>query len=130
MKEALKLVLGGTGKTGRRVAQGLQARGLGVRIGSRAAVPGFDWDDARTWPAALEGVDAVYIAYHPDLAAPGAPAAIQAFKTVISAASGPALPSGGITGWAFFSSRRIRRLCSILPATRIAPCSPPCRTNA
>lgn len=79
MKEALKLVLGGTGKTGRRVAQGLQARGLGVRIGSRAAVPGFDWDDARTWPAALEGVDAVYIAYHPDLAAPGAPAAIQAF---------------------------------------------------
>ena len=52
MKEALKLVLGGTGKTGRRVAQGLQARGLGVRIGSRAAVPAFDWDDARTWPAA------------------------------------------------------------------------------
>src|SRR5437868_4306255 len=79
MKEALNLVLGGTGKTGRRVAQGLEARGLGVRIGSRAAVPGFDWDDARTWPAALEGVDAVYIAYHPDLAVPGAPAAIQAF---------------------------------------------------
>ena len=79
MKEALKLVLGGTGKTGRRVVQGLEARGFGVRIGSRAAVPGFDWDDARTWAAALEGVDAVYIAYYPDLAVPGAPAAIQVF---------------------------------------------------
>ena len=79
MKQGLKLVLGGTGKTGRRVAQRLRARGLDVRIGSRGAQPGFDWDDTRTWPAALEGVDAVYIAYYPDLAVPGAPAAIQAF---------------------------------------------------
>ncbi len=79
MKKALKLVLGGTGKTGRRVARGLRARGLELRIGSRAALPGFDWNDARTWPAVLEGVDAAYIAYHPDLAVPGASAAIRAF---------------------------------------------------
>ncbi|MDM0034460.1 NmrA family transcriptional regulator [Variovorax sp. J22P271] len=79
MTNTLTLVLGGTGKTGHRVAQGLRARGLGVRIGSRAAVPAFDWEAQGGWPAVLEGVAAVYIAYHPDLAVPGAPAAIQAF---------------------------------------------------
>ncbi|MEJ6783509.1 NAD(P)H-binding protein [Aminobacter sp. Piv2-1] len=66
------LILGGTGKTGRRVAERLAARGLPVRIGSRAASPAFDWDDRSTWVATLQGVRAVYIAYHPDLAAPGA----------------------------------------------------------
>lgn len=77
VKEAVKLVLGGTGKTGRRVAQGLQDRGLEVRIGSRSAAPGFDWDDPRGWPAVLDGVEGVYISYYPDLAVPGAPAAIE-----------------------------------------------------
>ncbi|MDM0026310.1 NAD(P)H-binding protein [Variovorax saccharolyticus] len=79
MKQGLKLVLGGTGKSGRRVAQGLRARGFELRIGSRGAQPGFDWNDAGTWPAVLDGVDAVYIAYYPDLAVPGASAAIRAF---------------------------------------------------
>jgi uncharacterized protein YbjT (DUF2867 family) len=36
------LVLGGTGKTGRRVAERLAARGLPVRIGSRSGRPPFD----------------------------------------------------------------------------------------
>lgn len=66
------LVLGGTGKTGRRVAAQLQARGLPVRIGSRSGAPRFDWLDRSTWDAALSGAGAAYIAYHPDLAAPGA----------------------------------------------------------
>ena len=66
------LILGGTGKTGRRVAERLAARGLPVRIGSRAAAPAFDWDDRSSWPAALDGVRAAYIAYQPDLAVPGA----------------------------------------------------------
>lgn len=74
------LVLGGTGKTGRRVAHRLQARGRPVRIGSRAGDPPFDWADAASWPAAVRGVDSVYIAYHPDLAAPGASDAIRAFS--------------------------------------------------
>ena len=39
------LVLGGTGKTGRRVAERLTARGLAVRIGSRSGAPPFDWED-------------------------------------------------------------------------------------
>src|SRR5262245_66467186 len=52
------LVLGGTGKTGRRVAQRLRARGTPVRIGSRSARPAFDWEDDSTWSLAVDGVRA------------------------------------------------------------------------
>lgn len=79
MTAKITLVLGGTGKTGRRIAEHLAARKVPVRIGSRSATPSFDWDDRGTWPAALADVDAIYISYHPDLAAPGATAAIGAF---------------------------------------------------
>ena len=37
----LTLVLGGTGKTGRRVADRLKAQGKNVRIGSRSATPSW-----------------------------------------------------------------------------------------
>ena len=73
------LILGGTGKTGRRIAEQLSARKVPVRIGSRSATPSFDWENRSTWPAALASVDAVYISYYPDLAAPGATDAIGAF---------------------------------------------------
>ncbi|MFD5872247.1 NAD(P)H-binding protein [Streptomyces sp. NPDC060322] len=75
----LTLVLGGTGKTGRRVVRQLTGRGHVVRIGSRSAGVPFDWNDSTTWQPALAGVDAVYISYQPDLAVPGAPEAIGAF---------------------------------------------------
>lgn len=78
-KKDLTLVLGGTGKTGRRVAERLTAKGQNVRIGSRSAVPSFDWDNEKGWDAALKGVTAAYITYAPDLAMPGAQDAIQAF---------------------------------------------------
>ncbi|MEM9077542.1 MAG: NAD(P)H-binding protein [Bacteroidota bacterium] len=71
------LVLGGTGKTGRRVVEQLQQRGYKVRIGSRGATPKFDWEDTSTWSAALEGIDSVYVTYQPDLAVPGAKEAIE-----------------------------------------------------
>lgn len=67
------LIAGGTGKTGRRVAQRLSARGLPVRIGSRSSEPPFDWEDPASWGPALQGVDSAYLAYAPDLAFPGAP---------------------------------------------------------
>ena len=73
------LVLGGTGKTGRKVVEKLQNLNADVRIGSRSASPAFDWDDELTWNAALEGIDQVYITFQPDLASPGAPAKISAF---------------------------------------------------
>ncbi|GIH99556.1 NmrA family NAD(P)-binding protein [Planobispora takensis] len=66
------LVIGSTGKTGRRVAARLRARGLAVREGSRSANPPFDWNDRATWEPALRGVDAAYVTYQPDLAFPGA----------------------------------------------------------
>jgi len=72
------LVLGGTGKTGRRVAAGLRASGLSVRIGSRGGTPPFDWNDESGWDACLHGMDAAYVSYAPDLAMPGASDAIQA----------------------------------------------------
>jgi uncharacterized protein YbjT (DUF2867 family) len=71
------LVLGGNGKTGRRVIRQLEERGLPVRIGSRTADPAFDWNDPSGWDEVLEGVSSIYIAYHPDLAAPGAAEAIE-----------------------------------------------------
>lgn len=74
------LVLGGTGKTGRRVVQRLEAAGLPVRIGSRSASPAFDWQDPSGWDQILEGVEAVYVSFYPDLAVPGAPAVIEAFS--------------------------------------------------
>ncbi len=72
------LVLGATGKTGRRVVERLQARGVEVRAGSRSSQPPFDWEDASTSGPALEGVSAVYVSYFPDLAVPGAPEAVGA----------------------------------------------------
>jgi uncharacterized protein YbjT (DUF2867 family) len=76
--QAPTLVLGATGKTGGRVVQRLQARGIPVRAGSRSGEPRFDWEDRSTWEPVLRGARAAYIAFHPDLAVPGAAAVIEA----------------------------------------------------
>ena len=73
------LVTGGSGKTGRRIVARLEARGVPTRVGSRSADLPFDWHDSSTWAPALRGVTAVYIAYYPDLAVPGAADTIQSF---------------------------------------------------
>lgn len=73
------LILGATGKTGRRIAERLLTAGHSVRLGSRSATPPFDWEDRSTWAAALDGVKAAYISFQPDLAVPGALETIQAF---------------------------------------------------
>jgi uncharacterized protein YbjT (DUF2867 family) len=87
MNNELILILGGTGKTGRRVAERLEALGRRVRIGSRSGSPAFDWQDRSTWPPALDGVGAVYLTYYPDLAVPGAVDATRAFAE-LAVASG------------------------------------------
>ncbi|MEU1470479.1 NmrA family transcriptional regulator [Streptomyces sp. NPDC005761] len=76
------LVTSGTGKTGRRVVERLAARGVPVRAGSRRGEVPFDWTDPSGWEAALSGADAAYVAYYPDLAAPGAPEAMTAFGQI------------------------------------------------
>ncbi len=71
------LVIGGTGKTGRRVVEQLRNRGFEPRIGSRNASPSFDWDNKDTWVNSLTGIEKMYVTYYPDLAVPGAKEAIQ-----------------------------------------------------
>ncbi|MFZ3494525.1 NAD(P)H-binding protein [Streptomyces sp. 5.8] len=73
------LVIGGTGKTGRRVAEKLTALGRPVRVGSRSGEPAFDWNEPESWGPALEGVDRVYVTYYPDLGFPGAAEHVGAF---------------------------------------------------
>jgi uncharacterized protein YbjT (DUF2867 family) len=79
LMEKPTLVLGATGKTGRRIVERLKARGIPVRVGSRSGEPPFDWEDRATWAPALNGVRAVYVSYYPDLAIPGAVEATRAF---------------------------------------------------
>jgi uncharacterized protein YbjT (DUF2867 family) len=58
------LVLGATGKSGRRLVPRLAARGASVRAASRRPGDGqvlFDWDRPETHHAALTGADAVYL---------------------------------------------------------------------
>lgn len=63
------LILGGTGKTGRRIARQLADAGHTARTAARTpgiAAPGiesirFDWDDPTSWGPALSGVDGVYV---------------------------------------------------------------------
>ncbi len=85
------LVLGGTGKTGRRVAERLEARGLPVRIGSRSGQPPFDWEDRSTWAPALDGVKAAYVSYYPDLAVPGAAETVGSFAELAAKGGVPRL---------------------------------------
>jgi uncharacterized protein YbjT (DUF2867 family) len=81
------LVLGSTGKTGRRIAERLAARNLPVRHGSRSATRPFDWNHPSTWVPVLEGVKAVYVCYYPDLSVAGATNTIQSF-TDLAVSSG------------------------------------------
>jgi uncharacterized protein YbjT (DUF2867 family) len=74
--EKTTLVLGGTGKTGRRVVERLEARGVPTRVGSRSGEPPFDWEDRSTWAPALRGAEAAYVSYYPDLSLPGAVEAV------------------------------------------------------
>ena len=77
--EGITLVLGGSGKTGRRVVQRLKSRGVPTRAASRSSIPSFDWNVPQDWDAVLDGVTSVYISYSPDLAIPGATDSIQQF---------------------------------------------------
>jgi uncharacterized protein YbjT (DUF2867 family) len=79
MNSTTTLVIGGTGKTGRRVAQRLALANRPVRIGSRGAEVAFDWDRRKTWEPALRGVHAAYVTFQPDLAVPGALDTVTAF---------------------------------------------------
>ena len=82
----LTLVIGSSGKTGSRIAKRLAKAGRAVRLGSRSANTPFEWNNPSGWPAVLEGVKAVYIAYYPDLAVAEAPGHISQLMDACKAA--------------------------------------------
>ena len=81
MKQSPILIIG-TGKTGARVNQRLQALGYTTRPVSRSTNPSFDWDNPATWRSAIAGTRAAYVTYQPDLAVPNAEPAIKEFVRV------------------------------------------------
>jgi uncharacterized protein YbjT (DUF2867 family) len=84
------LVLGGTGKTGRRIVERLAARGIPTRVGARSGEPPFDWDDRDTWAPALQGVGSVYVSHYLD-ALPGAAEVMGSFAELAVANGIPRL---------------------------------------
>lgn len=79
------LVIGGSGKTGRRVVERLKALGHNVHGVSRSSSPSFDWNDDSNWNKVLAGVKALYVTYHPDLSVPGASNHIRTLLTIAKA---------------------------------------------
>jgi uncharacterized protein YbjT (DUF2867 family) len=80
MSEDVLLVLGATGKTGRRVTARLRAVGKTVRAASRSGEARFDWADPSTWDDLVQGVSAVYVI------APGVPGPTHEFVPLAVAA--------------------------------------------
>ena len=73
------LVLPGAGNTGRRVARLLTEAGVPIRALSRSTRSAFDWTHPADCPAILSGARAAYLAYVPDIAAPGSADALGEF---------------------------------------------------
>ncbi|MCX5388745.1 NAD(P)H-binding protein [Streptomyces sp. NBC_00094] len=96
MKKQPILVLGGTGKTGRRVVSRLQQGGHEVRAASRRGKgpAHFDWNDENTWEPVLEGVGAAYLV---DSMADDAATSLSAF--------GKLAASGGVERLVLLSHR-------------------------
>jgi uncharacterized protein YbjT (DUF2867 family) len=76
------LVIGATGKTGRRVLQRLNERTIPALGVSFSSTPSFDWNNKATWEAVLNNITSVYISYYPDLAIPGAVDAVAQFSNL------------------------------------------------
>src|SRR5262249_58450110 len=64
------VVLGGTGKTGRRVAERLQARGIPTRGARRSGGRPFASEGRSTWGPTLQRASAAEEAFLPDSGAP------------------------------------------------------------
>jgi len=82
MKQSPILIIGKNGKTGARVNARLQALGYETRAVGRSSDPSFDWENSKSWRAAISGTRAAYVTYQPDLAVPDAEAAIKEFLAV------------------------------------------------
>jgi uncharacterized protein YbjT (DUF2867 family) len=79
MQHSEIILVGGSGKTGRRIAERLSGRGIKMRFVSRSSDRLFDWNNRQTWADALAGARSAYVTFQPDLAVEWAPDAIAAF---------------------------------------------------
>lgn len=86
MSNAPILVIGASGKVGRRVAANLATAGHQVRPAGRHTALPFDWQDRSNWPSHFAGVETAYVSYYPDLTAPTAAADIAALVQVAKSA--------------------------------------------
>ncbi|MDP5201686.1 NmrA family NAD(P)-binding protein [Flavobacterium sp. DG2-3] len=81
MKTTKILLIGGNGKTGKRVAQLLNEKeNIEITIASRSGNPSFDWEKPETWAEILKDINAIYLTFQPDLAVPSAPEIIKQFS--------------------------------------------------
>jgi uncharacterized protein YbjT (DUF2867 family) len=80
MSNHTTLVLGATGKTGRRIVARLRLHGTPVRAASRSSLTRFDWSDPGSWDAALQGIAVAYVV------APGVPGPVHEFVAHAEAA--------------------------------------------
>lgn len=95
------LVLGATGKTGRRVVPRLREKGFEVRAASRSGEVRFDWGDRGSWADVVRGASAVY------LVAPEEPDLAEAFVKEAAAA--------GVGRFVVLSGRGIDKAGEALP---------------
>ncbi len=110
------LVVGATGRTGRRVAARLRLRGIPVRAASRSSQVHFDWAQPAGWDAVLHGIYAAYVV------PPPVPGPVSAFAARAAACNSPRLVllSGrGADGWG--GSMFGRNMVSAEEAVRGAP---------
>jgi uncharacterized protein YbjT (DUF2867 family) len=118
----LTLVVGGTGKTGRRVVDRLRAQGRSVRVGSRSGAPPFDWEDRATWAPAVAGATGAYVSYFPDLAVPGAAEAVAEVARLAAEAGVQRLVL--LSGRGEEEAQRAERLVrDAFPAATVVRCS-------
>jgi uncharacterized protein YbjT (DUF2867 family) len=118
----LSLVVGGTGKTGRRVVDRLRAQGRSVRVGSRSGAPPFDWEDRATWAPAVAGATGAYVSYFPDLAVPGAAEAVAEVARLAAEADMQRLVL--LSGRGEEEAQRAERLVrDAFPAATVVRCS-------
>jgi uncharacterized protein YbjT (DUF2867 family) len=80
------LIIGASGKVGRRVVANLATMGRAIRPAGRGTMLPFDWQDRSNWAEHFAGVETAFVAYYPDLAAPQGADDIAALVSVAQAA--------------------------------------------
>ncbi len=78
MQNSAIVLIGGSGKTGSRIADRLTKKGLDFRFASRSSAHPFDWEKREGWPAALADAKSAYVSFQPDLSVSWAADAIGA----------------------------------------------------